>query len=155
LPAEVFPSEVRAAGQGFAAGCAKLAAACGVFLFPILQGAIDNSALLYIIAGGCRLGLLITALFGIEPKGRSLQDISAAALVPLAERRWTRQRRARLHPQPRLRNPGARRDRQLLRALDQQHQIVRIAVRPVLAGLNGGDDRVPSQLRVRGRVPVW
>ncbi len=59
------------------------------------------------------------------------------------------------HRQPRLRNPGVRRARQLLRALDQQHQIVRIAVRPVLAGLDGGDDRVPRQLRVRGRVPVW
>ena len=34
LPAEVFPGDVRAAGHGFAAGCAKLGAALGVFLFP-------------------------------------------------------------------------------------------------------------------------
>lgn len=33
IPAEVFPSEVRAAGHGFAAGCGKLGAALGVFLF--------------------------------------------------------------------------------------------------------------------------
>ena len=75
LPAEVFPSEVRAAGHGFAAGCAKLGAALGVFLFPILEDGIGNSALLFVIAGGCLVGLLVTVVFRIEPKGRSLEDI--------------------------------------------------------------------------------
>jgi hypothetical protein len=36
LPAEVFPSEMRAAGHGFATGCGKLGAAMGTFLFPVL-----------------------------------------------------------------------------------------------------------------------
>jgi MFS family permease len=86
LAAEVFPSEVRAAGQGFAAGCAKLGAALGVFLFPILQGDIGNSALLYAIAGCCLLGLIVTLIFRVETKGRSLNEISGAALAPLAVR---------------------------------------------------------------------
>src|SRR5262249_22114252 len=53
LPAEVFPSEVRAAGHGFAAASAKFGAALGVFLFPIIRGAIGTSAVLEIIAGLC------------------------------------------------------------------------------------------------------
>jgi MFS family permease len=86
LPAEVFPSEVRAAGHGFAAGSAKLGAALGVFLFPILQGDIGNSALLFVVAGCCVLGLIVTLVFRIETKGRSLNEISGAAFAPLSAR---------------------------------------------------------------------
>lgn len=78
LPAEVFPSEVRAAGHGFAAGCGKLGAAIGVFLFPILQTSIGNSALLYLVAAGCMIGLLVTLIFRIEPKGQSLDALRGA-----------------------------------------------------------------------------
>ena len=85
LPAEVFPGDVRAAGHGFAAGCAKLGAALGVFLFPILQDDIGTSALLYIIAGGCLLGLVVTAVFAIEPKGRSLEEVSGVPTAPAVE----------------------------------------------------------------------
>lgn len=86
LPAEVFPSSCRAAGAGFAAGCGKLGAALGVFLFPILQDSIGNSALLFIIAGCCLLGLTVTMIFKIEPKGRSLEEISGAELGALKVR---------------------------------------------------------------------
>jgi MFS family permease len=86
LPAEVFPSEVRAAGHGFAAGCAKLGAAIGVFLFPILEDSIGNSALLYIISGGCLVGLLVTVLFRVEPKGRSLEDVAGVAPAEMMDR---------------------------------------------------------------------
>ena len=78
LPAEVFPSEVRAAGHGFAAGCAKFGAAIGVFLFPILLSDIGTSALLYGVAGCCLIAFAITAIFGIETKGRTLEEISDA-----------------------------------------------------------------------------
>jgi MFS family permease len=43
-------------------------------------------SLLYAIAGGCLLGLTVTWIFRIEPKGRSLDEISGAALAPLAVR---------------------------------------------------------------------
>lgn len=85
LPAEVFPSEVRAAGNGFAAGCAKLGAAVGTFLFPLLLSDLGESALLFGIAGACVLALVITFVFRIEPRGRSLEELSreeAAAVAP-------------------------------------------------------------------------
>lgn len=88
LPAEVFPCEVKAAGQGFAAGMAKLGAALGVFFFPILQDDIGTSALLFGIAGICLIGFAITYALRIEPKGRSLDDVSGRT-APL-----------RLHPEP-------------------------------------------------------
>lgn len=85
LPAEVFPEDVRAAGHGFAAACAKFGAALGVFLFPILQDDLGTSALLGILAGLCVVAFLVTAALRIEPKGRSLSEISgrdAAELSP-------------------------------------------------------------------------
>ncbi|MCZ0997288.1 MULTISPECIES: MFS transporter [Streptomyces] len=85
LPAEVFPSEMRAAGHGFATGCGKLGAALGTFLFPVLLARLGESLLLYGVAVTSALGFLVTYLFRIEPRGRSLQELSgldAAALAP-------------------------------------------------------------------------
>jgi MFS family permease len=86
LPAEVFPSEVRAAGHGFAAACAKLGAALGVFLFPILQDDIGTSALLFCIAGACLMAFAITYALRIEPRGRSLDEVSGRVVAELAPR---------------------------------------------------------------------
>jgi MFS family permease len=86
LPAEVFPSEIRAAGDGFAAACAKLGAALGVFLFPILTDDIGTSAVLFITAGACALGFVVTLIFRIEPRGRSLDEVSGHVVAALAPR---------------------------------------------------------------------
>jgi MFS family permease len=86
LPAEVFPSEIRAAGNGFAAASAKLGAAIGVFLFPILLTEIGTSAVLFITAGACALGFVVTFLFRIEPRGRSLNEVSGQTVAALAPR---------------------------------------------------------------------
>ncbi|MEJ8655272.1 MULTISPECIES: MFS transporter [Streptomyces] len=85
LPAEVFPAEVRAGGHGFAAGCGKLGAALGTFLFPVLLADIGASALLYGIAATSALAFVVTLLFRIEPAGRSLEELSgreASAVAP-------------------------------------------------------------------------
>lgn len=84
LPAEVFPSEIRAAGHGFAAASAKFGAALGVFLFPILLDDVGTSALLFGVAGCCLLGLAITAALRIEPRGRDLEDLAGAELAELS-----------------------------------------------------------------------
>jgi MFS family permease len=76
LPAEVFPSEIRAAGHGFAAASAKMGAAIGVFFFPILMDDIGTAALLFLVASCTTLGFIITSVFRIEPKGRSLDEVS-------------------------------------------------------------------------------
>jgi MFS family permease len=86
LPAEIFPSDIRAAGHGFAAGAAKLGAALGVFFFPILQDAIGIPALVFGMAGICILALVVTQVFKIEPAGKSLDEISGRKLSGLKAR---------------------------------------------------------------------
>jgi MFS family permease len=83
LPAEVFPSDIRAAGHGFAAGAAKLGAALGVFFFPILQEVVGIPALVFGMAGVCVVALFITQAFKIEPAGMSLDEISGRDLQGL------------------------------------------------------------------------
>lgn len=86
LPAEVFPSEIRASGHGFAAGMAKLGAALGVFAFPILLDSIEQSTLLLGLAGVCVVGFAITLVYQIEPAGKSLDEVSGRKAGALAAR---------------------------------------------------------------------
>lgn len=86
LPAEVFPQDVRAAGHGFAAACAKLGAAVGVFFFPILLDSIGAEILLFGVAGCTLVALLVTIAFRIEPMGRSLEEVSGVEVSQLAPR---------------------------------------------------------------------
>jgi MFS family permease len=86
LPAEVFPSDIRSAGHGFAAACAKLGAALGVFLFPLLLDDIGSSALLLILAGACLLAFAITARFRVETTGRTLEQITGEEVASVAPR---------------------------------------------------------------------
>jgi len=86
LPAEVFPSEVRAAGHGFAAGIAKLGAAIGVFLFPIILAIVDQWVLLAGLAAICVIGFVVTLIYQIEPAGKSLDEVSGRKLGALAAR---------------------------------------------------------------------
>ena len=86
LPAEVFPSDVRAAGHGFAAGAAKLGAAIGVFFFPILLDSIGQPVLLFGLAGVCLVALAVTFALRIEPAGKSLDEISGQQAAALKAR---------------------------------------------------------------------
>lgn len=84
LPAEVFPGEIRAAGHGFAAACAKFGAALGVFFFPILLADVGPSALLFGLAGCTAVALVVTIVLRIEPMGRSLGEVSGQDLAELS-----------------------------------------------------------------------
>ena len=70
-------------GHGFAAGMAKLGAAIGVFFFPILMDSIGQSALLYLLAGVCIVAVVVTVIFRIEPKGKSLDELSGRTVTTL------------------------------------------------------------------------
>lgn len=75
LPAELFSTDVRASGHGFAAGAAKFGAALGIFFLPILKEQWGVPGMLYMLAGACLLGLIITIVFRIETRGRSLEEL--------------------------------------------------------------------------------
>jgi MFS transporter, putative metabolite transport protein len=75
LAGEVFPTEVRGMGAGFAAAFAKIGAVATAFLFPILLTAIGTGALLYGLIITSLLGALITWLYRIETTGVNLAEV--------------------------------------------------------------------------------
>ncbi len=74
LPAELFPTQVRATGAGFAAACAKIGATAGVFLLPLIKSALGVSAVLALMTVVSLLGLACTWLFRVEGHGRTLEQ---------------------------------------------------------------------------------
>jgi MFS transporter, putative metabolite transport protein len=75
LAGEVFPTEVRGMGAGFAAAFAKIGAVATAFLFPILLDAIGTRALLYGLIVTSLLGAIVTWLYRIETTGVNLDEI--------------------------------------------------------------------------------
>jgi MFS transporter, PHS family, inorganic phosphate transporter len=79
-PAEIFPVEVRTTAHGISAAAGKLGAFLGAFLFPDFLAASMGIRGAEIIAGvvaAVGIGLTITLL--PEPKGKSLEELSAEA----------------------------------------------------------------------------
>jgi MFS transporter, putative metabolite transport protein len=95
LAGEVFPTEIRGIGAGFAAAFAKVGAVMTAFLFPIMLVAIGTKYLLYILIVTSLLGALVTWLFRIETTGIKLdrigigdapgEDVTVVQLVEVAE----------------------------------------------------------------------
>jgi MFS transporter, putative metabolite transport protein len=75
LPAELFPTDVRASAHGFAAGCAKFGAALGIFFLPILKASWGVGATIMVMALVSLLGLVVTLAFQVETKGQSLEEL--------------------------------------------------------------------------------
>ncbi len=75
LAGEVFPTEVRGMGAGFAAAFAKIGAVATAFLFPILLTAIGTRWLLYGLVVTSLLGAVVTWLYRIETTGVNLDRI--------------------------------------------------------------------------------
>jgi MFS family permease len=75
LAGEVFPTEVRGMGAGFAAAFAKIGAVATAFLFPILLTSIGTRALLYGLIVTSLLGAVITWMYRIETTGLNLDEI--------------------------------------------------------------------------------
>ncbi len=93
LAGEVFPTEVRGTGAGFAAAFAKIGAVMTAFLFPMLMADIGTRMLLTILIVTSLLGALVTYLFRIETTGVNLEEIGSG----LHARAKTAQRLEKTH----------------------------------------------------------
>jgi MFS transporter, putative metabolite transport protein len=82
LAGEVFPTEIRGMGAGFAAAVGKVGAVLTAFLFPVLLVGIGTRALLYGLVVTSLLGAVITWIYRIETTGASLERIGVDE-VPL------------------------------------------------------------------------
>ncbi|NCX93724.1 MAG: MFS transporter [Gammaproteobacteria bacterium] len=75
LPAEVFPTHLRATGHGFASAAGKVGAAVGIFFLPVLKATIGLPVTLVLLGFACLVGFALTAMLGYETKGRSLEEL--------------------------------------------------------------------------------
>jgi putative MFS transporter len=81
-PAEVFPSEVRASGIGFAASFTRLGIAAGTFLLPV---GIEHYGIGAIVLGAallCAVGFIFSYFWAPETKGRTLTETSGEQPAP-------------------------------------------------------------------------
>jgi MFS family permease len=86
-PAEIFPVQVRTTSHGISAGAGKMGAFAGAFLFPDMLASSLGLRGAEVIAGVvAAVGMLLTIGLLPEPKGKTLEQLSADALAPPAVR---------------------------------------------------------------------
>ncbi len=73
-PSEIFPTEIRATGVGFAAGMSRLGAAIGTFLLPIGLTQWGTGAVMLIGAAVSAVGLFVAFAWAPETKGLELSQ---------------------------------------------------------------------------------
>ena len=76
-PGEVFPTEVRCIGTGFAAAVSRVGAGLGTFLLPWSMAHIGASGTMLIAAGVAGLGAALSQWLAPETKGKSLSETAA------------------------------------------------------------------------------
>jgi putative MFS transporter len=75
LAGEVFPTEVRGMGAGFAAMIGKVGAVATTYGFPLLLASIGTQSLLYGLVFAALMGAVVTWVFRIETNGVNLDSI--------------------------------------------------------------------------------
>lgn len=75
LPAELYPTRLRATAHGFASAIAKVGAACGIIILPLLQDTCGNMVTVFVMGIVCIVALVVTWLTRIDMTGRSLEDL--------------------------------------------------------------------------------
>ena len=75
LPAELFSTRLRATAHGFAAGLAKVGAACGIIFVPLMTAAYGVRYTVIFMGVICIFAFIVTWLTRIDMTGRSLEEI--------------------------------------------------------------------------------
>lgn len=76
-PGEVFPTEIRGVGVGFATAVSRVGAAMGTFLLPVAIGSLGIGAALLIAAAISLVGGIVSFVLAPETKGKLLSEASA------------------------------------------------------------------------------
>ncbi|MGY5106959.1 MFS transporter, partial [Streptomyces sp. 900105245] len=82
-PGEVFPTEIRGAGVGFATAVSRVGAAAGTFLLPLSVDSLGTSTTMLIAAAISLIGGIVSHRLAPETKGLTLSQ--ACAREPGAE----------------------------------------------------------------------
>ena len=76
-PSEVFPTEIRGIGTGFAAAVSRVGAGLGTFLLPWSMTNLGTAVTMLIAAGIAGLGAGLSQWLAPETKGKSLTETAA------------------------------------------------------------------------------
>lgn len=75
---EVFPTEIRAAGVGFATAASRVGAAAGTFILPLSLEGLGVATTMYAAAALCVIGAVLSQFMAPETKGLMLSETSGA-----------------------------------------------------------------------------
>lgn len=75
LPAELFPTRLRATAHGLGAGLAKVGAACGIIFVPLMKASYGVRATVIFMGLICILAFIVTWLTRVDMTGKSLEDL--------------------------------------------------------------------------------
>lgn len=76
-PGEVFPTEIRGIGTGFAAAFSRIGAGLGTFLMPWAMTNLGPSETILIAAGIAAVGAAVSQWLAPETKGKSLSETAS------------------------------------------------------------------------------
>ncbi|MFC9556393.1 MFS transporter [Rhodococcus sp. NPDC056960] len=76
-PGEIFPTEIRGLGTGFATSFSRIGAASGTFLMPWSMHNLGSATTMVIAAGICVVGAVVSQVLAPETMGRNLSETSA------------------------------------------------------------------------------
>jgi len=79
LPAELYPTRLRATAHGLASGIAKVGAACGIMFVPLMTASYGVRETVIFMGFVCIIAFIVTWLTRIDMTGRSLEDIEDTA----------------------------------------------------------------------------
>ncbi|MFC9685914.1 MFS transporter [Streptomyces sp. NPDC056948] len=76
-PGEIFPTEIRGLGTGFATAFSRVGAGLGTFLLPLAMHHLGAGPTMLIAAGICVVGAAVSQALAPETMGRPLSETSA------------------------------------------------------------------------------
>jgi MFS transporter, putative metabolite transport protein len=82
LPAELFSTRLRATAHGFAAGLAKVGAACGIIFVPLMTASYGIRNTVIFMGIICIIAFVVTWFTRIDMTGRSLEELEDAGDTP-------------------------------------------------------------------------
>ncbi len=74
---EVFPTEIRSLGTGFAAAMGRLGSIVGILLLPLLLKSVGLQGTMLFFFADAFIAFIAMLIFGRETKGRSLEELFA------------------------------------------------------------------------------
>ena len=74
--AELYPTRLRAIGTGFGSAWLRLGSSAGPLVIGLIIADFGIQYVFVVFAGALLVGAIVTALVGIETKGRVLEELS-------------------------------------------------------------------------------